>query len=110
MFELRSWFEERKVNRVDLKTVHAFLAESLDILFGQFKVSRHRIAKGIDGRDNECARRFQAIDISFLKLLGQAKPESMMQVKLGAASEILPFFIGEGETDVFQDVSCRDTS
>ena len=73
---------EVRIDRVNLKPIHAIGDQPLDVFSGQFAMTLFRVTKGVDGRKHISTANLETSDISARKIARQPEPEGALQVHI----------------------------
>ena len=92
---------EVRIDRVNLKPIHAIGDQPLDVFSGQFAMTLFRVTKGVDGRKHISTASLEARDISARNIARQPEPEGPLQVYILALIKQGQLFFRGSKHNVF---------
>ena len=92
---------EVRIDRVNLKPIHASGDQPLDVFSGQFAITLFRVTKAIDGWKYISTASLETSDISAVKIARQPEPEGTLQVYILALIKPGQLFFRGSKHNVF---------
>ncbi len=92
---------EVRIDRVNLKPIHASGDQPLDVFSGQFAMTPFRVTKGVNGRKHISTASLETSDISAVKIARQPEPEGTLQVYILAPIKPGQLFFRGSKHNVF---------